>query len=241
VNKQSIREKQQVDSWNTKQLPARKDLPYLHDDNIGEDSLSSQSTYLHDFYRERHEFDDALLRHHSDTKYGFWNHPRIDIRKLYRFLSDGVYQLRFNDMNRVTIQYIDVNRSIIDSKIAEIAAHVVVARTDDIEFWDWAESTQSHCLWYCSNVSNSPLLCAAIKKAMSKSRNSSKIDPDYVKLLDQGVYQFMGFVSRTMKRSYLSCFHLVSFVLFRADKGYKQTVVVSTLSHHKHIQSNMLD
>ncbi len=213
-NKQSIRDKQQVDSWNTKQLPARKDILYLHDDNIGEDSLSSQSTYLHDFCCQRHEFDDALLHRHSDIEYRYWNHPRVDLKKLFKFLSVGVYELLFNDINRVTRQYIDVNGSIIGSKIAEIGAHLVVARTDDIEFWDWAESTQSHCLWYSSNVSNSPLLCAAIKKALSKSRNYSKIDPDYVKLLDKGVYQFMGFVSRSLERSYLSCFHLVSFVLF---------------------------
>jgi hypothetical protein len=49
-NKQSIRERQQVDSWNTKHGSVRKDIPYFHDDNIGDDSLSSQSTYLHDFY-----------------------------------------------------------------------------------------------------------------------------------------------------------------------------------------------
>ncbi len=216
-NKQSIREKQQVDSWNSKLLPARKDILYLHDDNVGEDSLSSQSTYLHDFYCQRHEFDNALLRRHSDTEYRYWNHPRVDLKKLYKFLSEGVYQLCFNDINRVTRQYIDVNGSIIDSKIAEIGVHLVVARTDDIEFWDWAESTQSHCLWYCSNVGNAPLLCAAIKKALSKSQNYSKIDPDYVKLLDKGVYQFMGFVSQSLKRSYLSCFHLVLFVLFRTE------------------------
>ncbi len=165
-NKQSIREKQQVDSWNTKQLPARKDILYLHDDNIGEDSLSSQSTYLHGFYCQRHELDDALL------------------------------------------------------------------------CWDWAESTQSHCLWYCSNVSNSPLLCAAIKKALSKSQNYSKIDPDYFKLLDKDAYQFMGFVSRSLKRSYLSCFHLVSFVLFRTGIEFKPPAQLYTEGFkHVHNQS----
>ncbi len=239
-NDQSIREKQIVDSWNTKKILGKKDILYLHDDNVGEDSLSSQLTYVHDIikvdYRQRHQPQDAFLRRPSQTEY-----PHLDLRPVYKSLSRVVFDLRFKHVNQITRRYIDDNRSIIDSKIAEIRASSVVFRPDDIEFCDWADSKQSHCLWYCSNVSESSMLCTAIKKALRKTPNYSKIDPDYVSPLNIDAYQFLGFVSRTLKQSYPSCFHLVSFVLFRTNLQSEQTVVVSTLTHRNHIQSNMMD
>ncbi len=69
-----------------------------------------------------------------------------------------------------TIFGIDKNQSVIDTKTAENCASIsALTNIDNIAFWDWAGRTQSHSLWYCKNLSKSPMPQIEVEKALRKS------------------------------------------------------------------------
>ncbi len=140
-----------------------------------------------------------------------------------------------------TIIGIDKNQSVINTTIAENCATSAVTTIDDIEFWDWAGRTRFHSLWYCNDVSKSPMLKIAVEKTLRKSCHDNMVSTDFFEGIATSKIQFMGFVSQQMTQGYLSSFHLVSFVLFRTDVYSSSTVLVCTLTTRNHIQSNMQD
>ncbi len=140
-----------------------------------------------------------------------------------------------------TIFGIDKNQSVIDTKIAENRATSALTNIDDTEFLDWAGRTRSHSLWYCNNISKSPMHQIAVGKALRKSCHDRLVSMEFFEGITKSKNQFMGFVSQHTKQGYLSSFHPVSFVLFRTDVYSSSTVVVCTLTTRNHIQSNMQD
>ena len=129
-----------------------------------------------------------------------------------------------------TIFGIDKNQSIIDTKIAENCATIALTNIDDIEFWDWYGRTWSHSLWYCNDVSKSPMLQIDVEKALRKSCHDNMVSTEFFEGITTSKIQFMGFVSQHTKQDYLSSFHPVSFVLFRTDVYSSSTVVICTLT-----------
>ncbi len=137
---------------------------------------------------------------------------------------------------------IDKKRSIVDTHIAQIKASSVVHAYDNIELFDWARGNQSHSLWYCDDISKPPMLESVIVKALKKLCHSQAISRLFSKEATSTQYQFMGFVSsHTKEGNYLVGFHLSSFVIFRTDLKYSNTIVVCTLTSCNHILSNMQD
>ncbi len=136
---------------------------------------------------------------------------------------------------------IDKNIFVIDTTIAENRATSAVTNIDDIKFWDWAGRTQSHSLWYCDDISKSPMLKIAVEKAMRKSCHYNIVSTKFFDGITTSKIQFLGFVSQHTKQGYLSSFHPVSFVFFRTDEYRSSTVVACALTTRNHIQSNMQD
>jgi hypothetical protein len=133
------------------------------------------------------------------------------------------------------------NQSIFDTMIAENHTTSAVTNIEDIEFCDWAGWTRSHSLWYCNNISKSPMLKIAVEKVLRKSCHDNMVSMEFFEGITISKNQFMGFVSQHMKQGYLSSVHPVSFVLFRNDVYSFSTVVVCTLTTCNHIQLNMQD
>ncbi len=137
---------------------------------------------------------------------------------------------------------IDKKQSIVDTHIAQIKASSVVHAYDNIELFDWARGNQSHSLWYCDDISKSPMLESAIVKALKKLCHSQAISRLFSKEATSTQYQFMGFVSSHTKEGHsLVGFHPSSFVIFQTDLKYSSTIMVCTLPSHHHILSNMQD
>ncbi len=80
------------------------------------------------------------------------------MQEIYMVLCKSVHDTHLKLANNDTIFGINKNQSIIDTKVAENCATSALTNTDDIEFWNWAGSTQSHSLWYWINISKSPML-----------------------------------------------------------------------------------
>ncbi len=58
----------------------------------------------------------------------------------------------------------------IRTNIAEVhASRVSCFPLDDIEFFEWTRINKYVHLWYCPDISQSPILQRAIKKAIKKS------------------------------------------------------------------------
>ncbi len=58
----------------------------------------------------------------------------------------------------------------IKTNIAEVhASRVSYFPLDDIEFFEWTCTNKYGCLWYCPDISQSPILQRTIKKAREKS------------------------------------------------------------------------
>ncbi len=164
-----------------------------------------------------------------------------NLQEIYMVLSKSVHDIQIKLATNDTIFGIDENQSVIDTTIAENCATSAVTNIDDIEFWDWARKTRSHSLWYCNNISKSPMLKIAVVKALRKSCHDNTVSMEFFEGITTSKIQFMGFVSQHTKQGYLSSFHPVSFVLFSTDVYSSSTVVVCTLTTHNHIQSNMQD
>jgi hypothetical protein len=63
-------------------------------------------------------------------------------------------------------------RKSIHTNIAEVhASRVSCFPLDDIEFFEWTCTNKYGRLWYCPDISQSPILQRAIEKAVKKSWN----------------------------------------------------------------------
>jgi hypothetical protein len=210
-------------------------LPKLQDDNVGEDSLSSQLLFDQDINADGY-LNSLIPCEHCLT---FETHANLE--EINMVLCKSVHDIRVKLATNDTIFGINKNQSVIDTTIAENCAISAVTNIDDIEFWDWTGKTRSHLLWYCNNTSKSLMLQIAVEKALRKSCHDDMVSTEFFEGITTSKTQFMDFVSQHTKQGYLSSFHPVSFVLFRTDVYSSSTVVVCTLTTCNHIQSNMQD
>ncbi len=114
---------------------------------------------------------------------------------------------------------------------------------DDIEFFEWTCTNKYGRLWYCPNISQSPILRRAIKKTIKKSWNydtqSSLFDIESDGL-ERRCNQFVGFVTSHRKGNVLVSFHIHSFAIFYTEEG-PATIVTWLLTARNHILLNMQD
>jgi hypothetical protein len=224
-----------VASWTKSKLVLENALPKLRDDNVGEDSLSSQLIFDQDINA------DGYLNSLVPLEQLLTVESHANLQEVYTVLCRSVHDIRIKLATNDTIFGIDKNQSIIVTKIAENRATSALTTIDDIEFWDWAGRARSNSLWYCNNISKSPVIQIAVGKAFRKSCHDCLVSTEFFEGIAKSKIQFMGFVFQHTKQGYLSSFHPVSFVLFRTDVYSFSTVVVCTLTTCNHIQSNMQD
>ena len=116
---------------------------------------------------------------------------------------------------------------------------------DDVEFFEWSKNNSSSRLWYCKEVTSSPMLLTAIQNAIKYSLI------DYLakkmSLITDVQPHFLGFVSAQIQDKIVKSFHLNSFVLYYhhteivdEDVAYS-TVVILMHTSHIHILLNMLN
>jgi hypothetical protein len=123
----------------------------------------------------------------------------VNLQEIYTVLCKSVHDIRVKLVNNDTILGINENQSVIDTKIAENRATSAHSNMDDIEFWDWAGRTRSHSLWYCNNISKSPMLQIAVGKALRKSCHDHLVSMEFFEGITKLKIQFMGFVSQHTK------------------------------------------
>jgi hypothetical protein len=141
-----------VTPW-TKSKPVLENaLPKLQDDNVREDSLSSQPIFDQDINTDG--YLNSLVSHERLLTV----ESHANLQEIYTGFCKSVHDIRIKLVTNDTIFGIDENKSMIDTKIAENWATSALTNIDDIEFWDWAGRTRSHSLWYCNNISKSPML-----------------------------------------------------------------------------------
>ncbi len=96
-----------------------------------------------------------------------------------------------------TLSIVDKKGAIVPSHIAQITLSSVVHVHNHIELFDWSWANSLHSLWYCHDLSESPVLESAIMKALKRSSQSHVVL--FPKKKDPTPYQFMGFVASNTK------------------------------------------
>jgi hypothetical protein len=197
-NNHVVKENQMVASWTKSKPVLQNALPKLQDDNVGEDSLSSQSIFDQDIN------SDGYLNSLVPLERFLTIESHANLQEIYTVLYKSVHDICVKLATNDTIFGINKNRSVIDAMISENRATSAVTNIDDIEFWDWAGRTQSHSLWYCNNTSKSPMLKIAAEKALRKSCHDNMVSTEFFEGITISKIQFMGFVSQHTKEGYLS-------------------------------------
>ncbi len=169
-NNHIMQRNQVVLSWSK---PIAKKAPsYGYDDNVGDDCLSSQSSYDQDI-------SDQNFLHNIIPSVQYLTYSTIDVaaelKGIYSSLFKAIHEIQLKLSDKTALYAIDEKRSIVDTHIAQIKASSVVHAYNDIELFDWARGNQSHSLWYCDDISKSPMLESVIVKALKKSCHSQAI------------------------------------------------------------------
>jgi len=134
-------------------------------ESIGEDGLSSQSTY------------DVRIDnpHHIETiapnpKVLIDSQPTNDLMKnYYEILVKAVNDMRNQASSNDTLSAIDRNGQTFNTHIAEMHAARVCLNIDDVEFHKWALKKKIARLWYCQDLRHSEILKLAIENAINRS------------------------------------------------------------------------
>jgi hypothetical protein len=129
-----------VASWTKSKCILQNALPKLQDDNVGEDSLSSQSLFDQDINSD--EYLNSLV----PLECFLTIESHANLQEIYTVLWKSVHDIRVKLATNDTIFDIDKNQSVIYTTIAANRATSAVTTIDDIKFWDWAGRTRPHSL-----------------------------------------------------------------------------------------------
>ncbi len=134
-NNHVVKENQMVASWTKSKCVLQDALPKLQDDNVREDSLSSQLLFDQDINSDGYLNSLVPLECFLTVK------SHANLQEIYTVLCKSVHAICVKLATNDTIFGIDKNQSVIDTRIAENRATSAVNTIDDIEFWDWAGRT----------------------------------------------------------------------------------------------------
>ena len=145
--------KQEVLSWSK---PIAKKAPsYGYDDNVGDDCLSSQSSYDQDISNQ--DFLHSIIPSLQYLTYSTID-VAAELKGIYSSLFKAIHEIQLKLSDKTTLLVIDKKQSIVDTHIAQIKASSVVHAYNNIELFDWARGNQSHSLWYYDDISKPPIL-----------------------------------------------------------------------------------
>ncbi len=135
----------------------------IFDDNIGEDGLSAQSMYEKNI--ECSNYQNALCPYQTLLHEVTTSHPGV--KKIYVLVVRIINNLLMQISMKNTMTKNSQERKSIHTNIAEVhASRVSCFPLDDIEFFEWTRTNKYGHLWYCPDISQSPILQRAIKKAI---------------------------------------------------------------------------
>ncbi len=103
-------------------------MPKLQDDNVGEDSLSSQLLFDQDINANGYLNSLVPLEQYLTIE------THANLEEIYMVLCKSVHDTCIKLATNDTIFGIDENQSVIDTTIAENRATSAVTNIDDIEF-----------------------------------------------------------------------------------------------------------
>ncbi len=220
----------EVDSWTTTPKATTAGSSLGFEDNVCEDTLSSQSTY---------NINSGCLYYKASIAPNPISKEQLE--SVYGGIMEEVNELWLQVASKKNLSAIDHQGKTINTNIAKVQAqNVVFWLLDDIELVDWTTTNFSFArLRFCEDIHHSSIL-KLIKKAIQKSTNanlSSKLfqdDSNYEK------NQFLGFVSSHKKGTLSSSFHIHSLLVFHTDLQ-KNTIVTCVLTEQNYILSNMQD
>ena len=232
----------EVASWTTKTKNSiDSNSTLIFDENIGEDGLSSQSTY------------DVSIKSLCDIPLigptrKLLQAPvtdEVELRGAYATLIRSVNELRAHHSTNHTLFALDKNGQAKNMNIAEAMAHDCIVGPDDPEFCQWSADNKLARFWYCKDLSQSPILKLAIEKAINNTLLEIRDRNLFVDEKDGINNQFVGFVSSHRTGNIVNCFHIHSFAVFFAEKNkhdkINNTIVTCLMTSRNHIMSNMQD
>ena len=225
----------EVSSWNTKRqiFPSSSTI---FNESIGEDGLSSQSTYDVNF-NNPHHFESIAPN------------PKVLCNSLpsnenmlgsYEILVKAVNDIRIQASSSNTLSAIDRNGRSLNTNIAEMHAKMVCLSIDDVEFVEWSVQNKFARLWYCQDLRHSEILKLSIENAIKKSPHDLVERGLFQDETDGQCNQFVGFVSSHTTGKIVDSFHLHSFAVFHTINE-KCTIVTCIVTARNHMLSNMQD
>jgi hypothetical protein len=168
---------QLVCSWTTNGKATTAGSLLVLEDNVGEDGLSSQSTYKRNIDRPYYKASIAP----NPKVLNDFKPSKEQLEKVYGGIMKEVIDLQLQ-IKIKTVSCIDRQAKTFNTNIAKIPAqNVVFWPLDDIELVDWTTTNKFARLWLCEDIHHSSILKLAIKKEIQKSANfnlSSKLFQD---------------------------------------------------------------
>jgi hypothetical protein len=97
------------------------------------------------------------------------SHPGV--KKIYVSVVQVINNLMMQISMKYTMTTNGEQGKSIKTNFAVHASRVSCFPLDDIELFEWTCTNKYGCLWYCPDISQSPILQRAIEKAIKKSWN----------------------------------------------------------------------
>ncbi len=156
-----------VSSWTTNGKTTPDSL-LVFEDNVGEDGLSSWSTYKVNidclYYKASIAPNPNVLNDFEPSKEQLENN--------YGGIMKEVNDLRLQIDNKESLSCIDHQGNSFNTNIAKVQAqNVFFWPLDDIELVDWTTTNKFARFWFYEDIYHSSILKLAIKKAIQKSPN----------------------------------------------------------------------
>jgi hypothetical protein len=138
---------------------------HLFEDNVGEDGLSSQSSYTIDINDSN--YIDNLAPHSTmfDNKVPFGDNT---FKKVYPQLITALNDVRVQKSTNSTLSAFWNGKSL-NTFIGQVKASDVVVKSDDIKFYHWSVNKSHAHFWSFDDIGKCPMLKLAIERAIKKS------------------------------------------------------------------------
>jgi hypothetical protein len=207
-----------------------------HDDNVGDDGLSAQSTYSidisdSDYVASLTPNEDMLKKSVAFS---------LPLERMYSFFLIALTEVRSLITSKMTLFSSSPQSKIINTTIAQIDTSKVVTDCDNIKFVEWTKTNKHSSFWYSEDIAKSEILQRSITKAIKKfchhDANLSYLNQPAI----NKQHQFVGFVSAHTSDNSISGFCLHSFAVFHCDVN-GNTIVTCLVTDRHHILSNMQD
>ncbi len=144
----------EVESWNKRKV-TNNISSSIFDDNIGEDGLSSQ--LMHEKNIDDSNYQNALCPNQKLLHKVMPSHPGV--RKTNVSVVRVINNLLMQISMKNTMTTNGEQGKSIKTNIAEVhASRVSCFPLNDIEFFEWTGTNKYGCLWYCPDISRSPIL-----------------------------------------------------------------------------------